>query len=79
TQSVASLARAVGPSICAFLIYSSTTYRSAIGTFHHMSDRSIKITFWTASFIMFLAFLLAVYFSRQHAEEYSEPEVAEAA
>ena len=44
-----------------------------------MSDRSIKITFWTGSFIMFLAFLLAVYFFRQHATEYSEPGVAEAA
>jgi heme/copper-type cytochrome/quinol oxidase subunit 3 len=68
-----------GPSITAVLIYSAVTYPSAIGTLHHMSDRSLRITFWTGSLIMFLAFLLAVYFSRQHAREYSEAEVAEAA
>jgi DHA1 family tetracycline resistance protein-like MFS transporter len=79
TQSVGSLARAVGPSIAALLIYSSIAYPSAIGTVHHMSDQSIRITFWTGSVIMFLAFLLAVYFSRQHAREYSEGGVAEAA
>ena len=79
TQSVGSLARAVGPSIAAVLIYSAVAFPSAVGTFHHMSDRSIRITFWTGSLIMFLAFLLAVYFSRQHAAEYSQPGVAEAA
>jgi MFS family permease len=79
TQSVGSLARAVGPSIAAILIYSSILYQSAGGTFHHMSDRSIRTTFWTGSFIMFLAFLLAVYFSRQHATEYSDTGVVEAA
>ena len=78
-QSVGSLARAVGPSIAAVLIYSAVVFPSAVGTMHHMSDRSIRITFWTGSFIMFMAFLLAVYFSRQHAAEYSEPGVAEAA
>jgi MFS transporter, DHA1 family, tetracycline resistance protein len=77
-QSVGSLARAVGPSIAAVLIYSAVTFPSAVGTLHHMSDRSIRITFWTGSFIMFLAFLLAVYFSRVHAREYAEPSVAEA-
>ncbi len=72
TQSVASLARAVGPSIAALLIHSNSPEMGADGVSHYMSDRSLLITFWTASVIMFLAFLLAVYFRRVHAPEYSE-------
>jgi len=66
TQSVGSLARAVGPSIAALLIHSAITYRGADGVSHHMSDRSLIVTFWTGAAIMFVAFLLAVYFSRLH-------------
>jgi DHA1 family tetracycline resistance protein-like MFS transporter len=79
TQSVSSLARAVGPSIAALLIHSTSPQVGADGVSHFMSDRSLFITFWTGSVIMFLAFLLAVYFRRVHAPEYSEPEAVAAA
>src|SRR5947207_2471440 len=44
-QSVASLARAVGPSIAAFMIYSAVAYYGFDGQSHHMSDTSITRTF----------------------------------
>ncbi len=72
TQSVASLARALGPSIAALLIHSTSPEVGADGVAHYMSDRSLFVTFWTGSVIMFMAFLLAVYFRRVHAPEYSE-------
>jgi DHA1 family tetracycline resistance protein-like MFS transporter len=67
-QSAASLARAVGPSLTALLIHSAIAYLGADRELHHMSDRSLFVTFWTASAIMFTAFFLALYFSRIHAE-----------
>ena len=79
TQSAASLARAVGPSIAALLIHSALLQRGADGQTHHMSDHSLFVTFWTGAAIMFLAFLLAVYFTRVHAADYSDSGVAEAA
>jgi len=79
TQSVASLARAVGPALAAFLIHSAIAYRGADGQPHFMSDRSLQVTFWTGAGIMFLAFLLAVYFTRTHASDFSEDGVVEAA
>ena len=79
TQSAASLARAVGPSIAALLIHSTSAKMGADGIVHYMSDRSLFITFWTGSVIMFLAFLLAVYFRRVHAPEYSESDAVAAA
>jgi len=79
TQSVASLARAVGPSIAALLIHSTTAHEGLDGKPHYMSDHSLFVTFWTGAAIMFLAFLLAVYFTRVHAPEYSDSGVAEAA
>jgi DHA1 family tetracycline resistance protein-like MFS transporter len=79
TQSVASLARAVGPSIAALLIHSQTPQVGADGVAHYMSDQSLYVTFWTAALIMFFAFVLAVYFTRTHAAEYSDTGVAEAA
>ena len=78
-QSAGSLARAVGPSIAAVLIHSTTSYVGADGAPHHMSERSLFVTFWTGSVIMFLAFLLAVYFGRVHAHKYSETEAVAAA
>ncbi len=72
TQSAASLARIVGPLLSAFLIYSATSPPQ------HISDNSVRATFWTASVIMFIAFLTAVYFMRSHASEYNETEVAPA-
>lgn len=64
TQSVASLARAVGPFLAAVLINSSIAYLGADGIPHYMSDRSLFATFWTAAGIMLLAFFLAFYYSR---------------
>lgn len=78
TQSAGSLARAVGPSIAAVLIHSSSAHLGADGVPHFMSDRSLFITFWTGSVIMFLAFLLSAYFAKIHAAEYTDPGVAEA-
>ena len=79
TQSVASLARAVGPALAALLIHSAIAYGGADGKPHFMSDKSLFVTFWTGAGIMFLAFLLAVYFTRVHAPEYSDSSVAEPA
>jgi multidrug resistance protein len=76
TQSVASLARAVGPSIAAVLIHSSLAYPGADNELHHMSDVSLRVTYWTGAGIMFLAFLLAVYFARSHASELRSADVA---
>ncbi len=79
TQSVASLARAVGPSLAAFLINSSVAHQGADGAPHFMSDHSLFVTFWTGAAIMFVAFLLAAYFAKTHAGDYREAEIAEAA
>ena len=79
TQSVASLARAVGPSIAALLIASSVAHQGADGETHFMSDHSLFVTFWTGAAIMFVAFVLAAYFMRTHARDYQQTEVAEAA
>jgi DHA1 family tetracycline resistance protein-like MFS transporter len=64
TQSVASLARAVGPSLAALLINSATTHVGADGVAHFMSDQSLRLTFWTGAAIMAAAFLLALYFAK---------------
>ena len=75
-QSVASLARAVGPSLAAWLIYSAVSVAGA--RVPHMSDQSVERTFWAAAGIMFLAFLLAAYFAKAHAAEYPHGETASA-
>jgi len=62
TQSTASLARAVGPSLTALLISSSIAHLGADGVPHYMSDHSLFVTFWTGSGIMFVASVLAFYF-----------------
>jgi DHA1 family tetracycline resistance protein-like MFS transporter len=74
-QSVASLARVVGPIITAFLIHSAVATYGADGRLHEMSDRSLLLTFWTAAAIMLIAFLLAAYFARAHAAEYAHTEL----
>jgi multidrug resistance protein len=61
TQSTASLARAVGPSIAAILISSSIAHLGADGLPHYMSDQSLFDTFWTAAAFMLIAFFLAFY------------------
>lgn len=63
TQSVASLARAVGPFLAAVLINSSVAHLGADGIPHYMSDRSLFVTFWSAAAIMLIAFFLAFYYS----------------
>jgi DHA1 family tetracycline resistance protein-like MFS transporter len=70
TQSVASIARAVGPLVSAALIYSAVSTVGHDGRPHNMSDRSVELTFWAAAAIMFFAFLLASYFARAYASEY---------
>jgi DHA1 family tetracycline resistance protein-like MFS transporter len=70
-QSAASLARAVGPSLAAVLIHSSTAYMGRDGEPHYMSDRSLFVTFWTAALIMFGASLLTLHFMRSHASDYA--------
>ncbi len=77
TQSVSSLARAVGPSLAAFLIYSVAAHLGFDGKPRNMSDVSILRTFWTAAAIQFIAFLLAIFFARAYRGRLSAGEVAE--
>jgi MFS family permease len=70
TQSVASLARVVGPLVSAALIYSDVATVGHDGRAHNMSDRSVALTFWAAAAVMFVAFLLAAYFARAYSGEY---------
>jgi MFS transporter, DHA1 family, tetracycline resistance protein len=76
TQSVASLARVVGPLISAALIYSASVNMGYDRKPHNMSDHSVAHTFWAAAAVMFVAFLLAVYFARAHAAEYRDAAAA---
>src|SRR5437016_14576177 len=76
-QSVASLARAVGPSLAAFLIYSSVGHVGFGGRPQNMRDSSIFRTFWTAAALQFIAFLISVYFARAYGRDYSTEVVAE--
>jgi DHA1 family tetracycline resistance protein-like MFS transporter len=76
-QSVASLARAVGPSIAAFFIYSAVAQMGYDRQLQNMSDASILRTFWTAAAIQFLALVLAIYFARAYRGRYADGEVAE--
>ena len=78
TQSVASLARAVGPSLAALLISSSVAHMGADGEPHYMSDHSLFVTFWTGAAIMFVAFLLAAYFARSYARKVGDEQVVTA-
>jgi DHA1 family tetracycline resistance protein-like MFS transporter len=75
TQSVASLARAVGPTLAAVLIHSAVASMGADGKPHLMSDHSLFVTFWTASGIMIVALLLGIYFARMPVADYSEGDV----
>ena len=79
TQSVASLARTVGPLISAALIYSAIVTSGADRKQHNLSDQSLLHTFWTAAFIMLAAFLLATYFARRYSVERTNAEEVAAA
>jgi multidrug resistance protein len=57
-QSAASLARAIGPAMTAFLLNDSIT--------KNISDYSLFRTFWTASAIMLLSLIIAIYFALSH-------------
>jgi MFS transporter, DHA1 family, tetracycline resistance protein len=70
TQSVASLARTVGPLVSSALIYSAIATYGADRKIHNMSDHSLLVTFWVAAAIMFAAFVLSIYFARAHAAPY---------
>lgn len=78
-QSVASLARAVGPSLAAVLIHSAVAHVGFDGVSQKMSDASIARTFWTAAVIQFLALLSAIYFARVYGRHYSTKGMAERA
>ena len=70
-QSVASLARAVGPSLAAVLIYSAAAHVGYDGVPQKMSDASLLRTFWTAAAIQFAGLLLAIYFARAFATKFA--------
>jgi MFS transporter, DHA1 family, tetracycline resistance protein len=78
-QSVASLARAVGPSLAAALIHSAVAHLGYDGVAQKMSDASILRTFWTAAVIQFAGFLITVYFARVYGRKYAAAEIAEPA
>jgi DHA1 family tetracycline resistance protein-like MFS transporter len=70
-QSIASLARAVGPSLAAVLISSAVAHVGYDGVPQKMSDSSIARTFWTAAGIQFAGLLIAIYFARRYATKYA--------
>jgi len=76
-QSVASLARAVGPSLAAVLIYSAVAHAGFDGVPQKMSDASLRRTFWTAAGIQFAGFLLAFYFWRAYSAKFRAGEISE--
>jgi DHA1 family tetracycline resistance protein-like MFS transporter len=61
-QSAASLARAIGPALSAFLLYSAT----APG---NLSDYTLYRTFWTAAAIMIVTVLISLYFAKTESGE----------
>jgi MFS transporter, DHA1 family, tetracycline resistance protein len=61
-QSAASLARAIGPALSAFLLYSATAV-------NNISDYTLYRTFWTAAGIMVVAMLISIYFAKMSPNE----------
>ena len=76
TQSVGSLARAVGPTLAAALIYSAIAHVGFNGQALKMSDASILRTFWAAAAIQFAGLLISIYFARAFGKKYSTSELA---
>ena len=66
TQSAASLSRTIGPLIASYLIYSAVPTLGHDRKLHEMSDNTLRVTFWAAAAIMFVAFAVAVYFARRY-------------
>jgi DHA1 family tetracycline resistance protein-like MFS transporter len=56
-QSAASLGRAIGPALSAFLLYSATAPEN-------ISDYTLYQTFWTASAIMLVTVIISLYFAK---------------
>ncbi|MBA3320214.1 MAG: MFS transporter [Pyrinomonadaceae bacterium] len=56
TQSAASLARIIGPLIGGFLIYSAAATAPP-----HVSDQTLRLTFWTAGALTFIALALTLH------------------
>ena len=56
-QSAASLGRAIGPALSAFLLYSATAPEN-------ISDFTLYQTFWTASAIMLITVIISLYFAK---------------
>src|SRR5580765_7037467 len=77
-QSVSSLARAVGPTLAAVLIYSTVAQPGFNGQLQKMSDASLLRTFWIAAAIQFVGFLVALYFARSYGSKYAASEMTEA-
>ncbi|HEX7722310.1 MAG TPA: MFS transporter [Pyrinomonadaceae bacterium] len=77
-QSVASLARAVGPTLAAVLIYSAVAHMGFDGQPQKMSDASLLRTFWIAAAIQFIGFLLALYFAREYGGKYAAGQMTKA-
>jgi DHA1 family tetracycline resistance protein-like MFS transporter len=69
TQSVASLSRTIGPLVASYLIYSAIPTLGHDQKLHEMSDHTLRVTFWAAAAIMFVAFLVAIYFARRYASK----------
>jgi multidrug resistance protein len=61
-QSAASLARAIGPALSAFLLYSATAPQN-------LSDYTLYRTFWTAAAIMLVTVLISLYFAKTGEKE----------
>jgi DHA1 family tetracycline resistance protein-like MFS transporter len=61
-QSAASLARAIGPALSAFLLYSASAPQN-------IDDRSLYRTFWTAAAIMILTVIISLYFAKTQRKE----------
>ena len=76
-QSVSSLARAVGPSLAAVLIYSAVANIGYDGVPQKMSNASLLRTFWTAAAIQFAGFVLALWFARAYGKRYATKEMVE--
>jgi MFS transporter, DHA1 family, tetracycline resistance protein len=70
TQSVASLSRTIGPLIASYLIYSAIPTLGHDQKMHEMSDHTLRVTFWAAAAIMFVAFMVAIYFARRYAAKH---------
>ncbi len=62
-QSAASLARAIGPALSAFLLYSATAPQN-------IDDYTLYRTFWTAAAIMVLTVLISLYFANTQQKEF---------